>query len=262
MSRDTPAALQSGNLADAAGVSHGFFTRRGGVSNGIYASLNCGFGSSDDRRNVAANRARVTQILGVDPSNLRTVHQVHGTNVRTIDDRDDARTPIRADALVTNLPGIALGVLTADCAPVLLADPTARVIAAAHAGWRGALDGIVESTIAAMMGLGAYPSATVAGIGPCIGPRTYEVDRGFRESFVDRNPEHQRHFQMAPRPDRFLFDLSGFVESTLDVAGIGAIERIDGDTLREEDRFFSYRRAHHRGEPDYGRQLSAIVLRH
>ena len=204
----------------------------------------------------------MTQILGVDPSNLRTVHQVHGTNVHTIDDRDDARTPIRADALATNLPGIALGILTADCAPVLLADPTAHVVAAAHAGWRGALDGIVESTVAAMIGLGAHPSATVAGIGPCIGPRTYEVDRGFRESFVDRDPEHQRHFQMAPRPDRFLFDLSGFVESALDVAGIGAIERIDGDTLREEDRFFSYRRAHHRGEPDYGRQLSAIVLRH
>ncbi len=198
----------------------------------------------------------------MDPASLRTVHQVHGTNVRTIDDRNDARTPIQADALATNLSGIALGILTADCAPVLLADPTAHVIAAAHAGWRGALDGIVESTVAAMIGLGAHPSSTVAGIGPCIGPRTYEVDPGFRGSFVDRNPEHRRYFRAAPRPDRFLFDLSGFVGSALSVAGIGTIERIDGDTLSEETRFFSYRRARHRGEPDYGRQLSAIVLRH
>ena len=261
MPRDAPAALQSGNLADAAGVSHGFFTRRGGVSSGVYASLNCGFGSSDDRRKVAENRARATRALGVEPANLRTVHQVHGADVRAIDDREDERTPVQADALATNLSGIALGILTADCAPVLLADPTARVIAAAHAGWRGALGGVVESTIAAMIGLGARPSSTVAGIGPCIGPRTYEVDPGFRESFVDRNPEHRRHFRAAPRPDRFLFDLSGFVESALGAAGVGTIERIDGDTSSEEDRFFSYRRARRQGEPDYGRQLSAIALR-
>ena len=262
MPRDTLPALQSENLADVVGVSHGFFTRQGGVSNGIYASLNCGFGSSDDRHDIAENRARISRVLDVEPANLRTVHQVHGTNVRIVDDRDTAREPVQADALATNLSGIALGVLTADCAPVLMADPTVPVIAAAHAGWRGALDGVVESTVATMIGLGARPSSIIAGIGPCIGSRTYEVGPGFPEPFVERNPEYRRYFQAAPRPDHFLFDLSGFVESALNAAGIGTIGRTGGDTLSEEGRFFSYRRACRRGERDYGRQLSAIALRH
>ncbi len=261
MPRDAPTVLRSERLAGEAGISHGFFTRRGGVSNGLYASLNCGFGSSDDRRDVAENRARASRTIGVDPAGLRTVRQVHGIDVRILDDRDGPGEPAPADALATSLPGIALGILTADCAPVLLADPTARVIAAAHAGWRGALGGVVGSTVAAMIGLGARPSATVAGIGPCIGPRTYEVGPEFPEPFVGRDPEHRRHFRAAARPGRFLFDLPGFVEAALNAAGIGTVERIGGDTASEEDRFFSYRRARRRGERDYGRQLSAIALR-
>ena len=260
MSPDTPAHLQSEALASVSSVAHGFFTRHGGVSTGIFASLNCGFGSSDETQNVAENRARISRALQVEPERLATVHQVHGTNVHIIGEPGGKIQPERADAVATNVPGYALSVLTADCAPILLADPDASVVAAAHAGWRGALDGIVAATVSAMSDLGASPNGTIASIGPCIGSATYEVGPEFPIPFVERDPENRRFFQNAPRPDHFIFDLPGFVAATLDTAGVGIVEHVSGDTLSEEDRFFSYRRACHKGETDYGRQLSAIAL--
>lgn len=260
MPHDLPEHLQSEALASISNVAHGFFTRHGGVSTGIYASLNCGFGSSDEPQNVAENRARISRALEVEPKRLTTVHQVHGTNVHVVREHGMAAQPERADAVATNVPGYALGILTADCAPVLLADPDAGVAAAAHAGWRGALDGIIGATISAMSDLGASPTATIASIGPCIGSATYEVGPEFPNPFVERDPENSRFFQNAPRSDHFIFDLPGFVAATLDAAGVGVVEHVGGDTLSEENRFFSYRRACHKGEPDYGRQLSAIAL--
>ena len=261
MPNDVPASLQSEALASISSVAHGFFTRHGGVSTGIYASLNCGFGSSDESRNVTENRIRISRVLQVEPERLTTVHQLHGTNVHVIRERGTEAQPECADAVATNVPGYALGILTADCAPVLLADPDSGVAAAAHAGWRGALDGIIGATVSAMSDLGASPAAINASIGPCIGSATYEVGPEFPNPFVERDPENSRFFQNAPRPDHFIFDLPGFVAAALDIAGVGTVEHVGGDTLSEENRFFSYRRACHKGEPDYGRQLSAIALR-
>ena len=261
MPHEMPAHLKSEALASLSSVTHGFFTRHGGVSTGIYASLNCGFGSSDETRNVAENRTRISLALQVEPERLNTVHQVHGTNVHVIGEHGTGLQPEPADAAATNVPGYALGILTADCAPVLLADPDAGVVAAAHAGWRGALDGIIDATVSAMSDLGASSTAIIASIGPCIGSATYEVGPGFPNPFVERDPENSRFFQDATRPDHFIFDLPGFVAATLEAAGVGFVEHVGGDTLSEENRFFSYRRACHKGETDYGRQLSAIALR-
>ena len=260
MTQDVPAYLQSEELAAVPGIEHGFFTRVGGVSNDIYESLNCGFGSADDPQNVAENRERVSRVLEVEPDRLMTAYQVHGTHVRVIDERTDGDVPGRSDALATNMPGCALGILTADCAPVLFADPSAGVIAAAHAGWRGALDGIIASTVSAMTELGADPTRTLATIGPCISAETYEVGPEFPDVFIQKSAENRQFFAMAPRSGHFLFDLPGFIASVLSAAGIGMIEHVNSDTLGEEDRFFSYRRACHRGETDYGRQISAIAL--
>ena len=260
MSHDMPAHLQSEALAGVSSVTHGFFTRRGGVSTGIYASLNCGFGSADEAQKVAENRARISRALQVEPERLMTVHQVHGTNVHIIKEQDEKGQPVRADAVATSVPGYAVSVLTADCAPILLADPGAGVIAAAHAGWRGALDGIIAATVSAMCGLGASPNAIIASIGPCIGPAAYEVGPEFPNPFTERDPVNRKFFRIAPRPDHFIFDLPGYVAATLNTAGVGITEHVGGDTLSDEDRFFSYRRACHKGEIDYGRQLSAIAL--
>jgi YfiH family protein len=245
---------------DADGIRHGFFTRDGGVSGGIFASLNCGFGSGDDESKVAENRRRVAQALGQSPDRLVTSYQFHSAEAVAVERpwrRDDRP---RADAMATRTPGIALGILTADCAPVLFADPDAGVIGAAHAGWRGALGGVLEATVRAMVTLGAARERIAAGIGPCIGGASYEVGAEFPAPFLAEDPGNAAFFVAAPRAGHFLFDLAGYAARRLERLGIARIARTGGDTAAEPDRFFSYRRACLRKETDYGRALSAICL--
>jgi YfiH family protein len=254
--------LSLGPLNRLDGVRHAFFTREGGVSNGVFTSLNCGLGSGDTIENVQTNRARCAERLDVAPDQLLTLYQVHSADAVTIDEpfHGDARP--RADAMVTNRPGIALGVLAADCAPVLLADAKARVIGAAHAGWKGALGGVAASTVKAMVALGADPANIVAGIGPCIAQRSYEVGPEFPLHFTQKNAEYDIFFAPFRNRDgaaKFLFDLRGFVGATLADVGVKQVYDLPHDTCRE-DRFFSYRRTCLRGEKDYGRGLSAIAL--
>jgi YfiH family protein len=241
-----------------AGVRHGFFTRRGGASSGIYAGLNCGPGSSDQREAVALNRARVAEALGVVPDRLLSLHQVHSTEVVVAGSEGWAERP-RADAAVTDRPGIALGILTADCAPVLLHDPEAGVIGAAHAGWRGALDGVLEATLDAMEALGAAVPRVRAAVGPTIAQRAYEVGPEFLDRFLAEEAGYDRFFAPA-NGDRLVFDLPGFVLSRLRVAGVADASWIGACTHSDPDRFFSYRRSTQAGEPDYGRLISAIRL--
>ncbi len=241
-----------------AGTRHGFFARRGGASSGIYAGLNCGPGSADQREAVALNRARVADALGVAPARLLSLHQVHGTEVVTAGLDGWTERP-RADAAVTDVPGVALGILTADCAPVLFHDPDARVIGAAHAGWRGALDGVIEATLAAMGRLGARTASVRAVVGPTISQRAYEVGPEFFDRFRAEEDGLERYF--APgQGDRLRFDLPGFVLGRLRAAGVAQAEWIGACTYSNPDRFFSYRRSVHAGEPDYGRLISAIRL--
>jgi len=241
-------------------IEHAFFTRRGGVSRGLYASLNCGQGSDDDPDAVQENRQLAAELLGLPEAHLCTLRQVHGREVVFVTKpwRSDARP--QADAMVTKSRGIALGVLTADCAPVLFSDPIAHVVGAAHAGWQGALRGVVEATVEAMTRLGAQPKAIRAAVGPAIGQPSYEVGPEFHTRFLVRDDSYEQFFQRGGKPGHFLFDLAGFVESRLAAAGVGEIERLDRDTYAEPDFFYSFRRSVHRGEPDYGRQLSAIAL--
>ncbi len=239
---------------------HAFFTRAGGVSQGIFASLNCGFGSSDDPTKVAENRGRAMASLGLSADRLVTCYQVHGPEVVIVENAWRCEDHPRADAMVTRQRGIALGILTADCAPVLFADAQARVIGAAHAGWRGALAGVLEATVAAMRTLGAIPERIVAGIGPCIGQRSYEVGVEFPAPFLADDPQSAAFFEAAPRAGHFLFDLPAYVEARLQRLGLAGIARCGGDTAADADRFFSYRRSRLRNEPDYGRELSAICL--
>ncbi len=242
------------------GVRHGFFTRRGGVSDGAYAALNCGFGSGDDPEKVAANRAIAAARLAVAPDRLVTCHQIHGTATVTVERPWRRAANPRADAMVTAVPGIALGVLAADCAPVLFADPAARIIGAAHGGWRGALAGIMEATVAAMAALGAVPARIRAGIGPCIAQPSYEVGPEFAAAFAAADRDSGGFFAPAARADHYLFDLPGYIAHRLARLGLAAIERAPHDTAAEEALFFSYRRACRRGETDYGRGLAAIAL--
>jgi polyphenol oxidase len=239
------------------GVSHGFFTREGGVSTGLYASLNCGGGSGDDRGAVAENRARAAAMLGVARDGLATNHQVHGIAVTTLVRPVKGVHP-RADAMVTSARGLALGILTADCVPVLFADSQAGVIGAAHAGWRGALGGVLEATVRAMAALGADPARIRAGIGPAIGPASYEVGPEFPAPFLAQDGENARFFAAAN--PKFHFDLPGYVGARLAALGLAAIAATGGDTAADRQRFFSYRRACLQGESDYGRLLSAIAL--
>lgn len=241
-----------------AGARHGFFTRRGGVSSGIYAGLNCGPGSSDQREAVTLNRARVAAALGVAPARLLSLHQVHGTEVAVAGPDGWTERP-RADAAVTADPTVAISVLTADCAPILFHDPEAGVIGAAHAGWRGALDGVVETTLAAMERLGARRTSVRAVIGPTISQRAYEVGPEFFETFRAEEQGFEQHF--APGAgDRMRFDLPGFVLGRLRAAGVAEAAWVGACTYADPERFFSYRRATHAGEPDYGRLISAIRL--
>jgi YfiH family protein len=251
--------LTDHRLAALPGVRHGFFTRAGGVSDGIYGSLNCGLGSGDDPARVAENRSRVALATGVAPDRLVTPYQVHGTETIVVDAPWPGDQRPRADAVVTNRTDIAIAVGTADCGPVLLADSAAGVIGAAHAGWKGALAGILESVIAAMEGLGARREQIVAVLGPMISQANYEVGPEVVAQFVAADPAHAALFVPSPRPGRSLFDLPGAIVSRLRRAGVDAAS-LGLCTYADESRFFSFRRATHRGEKDYGRELSAIAL--
>jgi polyphenol oxidase len=250
--------LKSANLS-VPGIAHGFFGRVGGVSKGIYASLNCGPGSKDSRDDVMENRARATAALAPDAV-LVTLYQVHSAEAVTV----AAPWPIpenpKADAMATDRPGIALGILTADCAPILLTDPKAHIIGAAHAGWNGALAGVVESVLAAMERLGAKPERIRAAIGPCISQGAYEVGPEFEARFMSAHMDNARFFVRSPRAGHWQFDLPAYVAQRLKEASVESVEILDVCTYAREDEFFSYRRTTHRKEPDYGRELSAIML--
>jgi polyphenol oxidase len=247
--------LRSDLLGD---TRHGFFTRRGGASSGIYAGLNCGPGSSDQREAVILNRARVAEALGLAPERLLSLHQMHSAVVVEAEAEGWVERP-RADAAVTRARGVALSVLTADCAPVLLAESRAGVIGAVHAGWRGALDGVIEATIQAMERLGAARAEIRAAVGPTISQRAYEVGPEFFETFFDEDRDHSRFF-INGEGERYLFDLPGFVLDRLRRAGIGAAEWTGHCTYSDPERFYSYRRTRHAGEVDYGRLISTIAL--
>ncbi|MCG6857808.1 MAG: peptidoglycan editing factor PgeF [Salaquimonas sp.] len=242
------------------GVVHGFFTRQGGVSEGIFSSLNTGFGSSDLHDDVAENRRRVADHMGAPGKPLATPHQTHSTDVIIVDESWDYENRPRADAVITKRPGIAIGVLTADCGPVLIAEPQARVVAAIHAGWRGALTGILENAIAAMERLGALRQRMTATLGPTIGKDNYEVGPEFVERFIEADRENARFLRPSPKEGHSLFDLPAYILSRLHAAGVDA-SWTGHCTYDDEARFFSYRRKTHRGEADYGRQISAIVIR-
>jgi hypothetical protein len=243
------------------GIRHAFFTRQGGVSGGLFESLNCGFGSGDAAETVANNRAVATERLGLSPDRLVTCHQVHSTAVVTVEKPWPRNAAPQADGLVTRVCGIALGILTAVCAPILFADAVANIIGAAHGGWRGALGGIVEATLDRMEALGANRARIRAGIGPCIARGSYEVGPEFPAPFLADDPASVAYFAPAVRTAHFLFDLPGYIERRLSRAGIAVIDRAAHDTVAEDRDFFSYRRACLRGEPVYGRALSAIALR-
>ncbi len=248
--------LTAANL-ERSSITHGFFTRRGGVSEGVYGSLNCGYGSSDDRDRVAENRSRVMAALAP-AEHLVTLYQVHSPDVVAVTTPWVPEAAPQADAMVTDRPGVALGILTADCVPLLLADAKASVVGAAHAGWRGAGLGVVGKTVEAMVELGAAVERIAAAVGPAIGPDSYEVGGEVYESFVDRGEANGAFFR--PMGDRWLFDLPGYVVAELSCAGVRDPVVIGRDTLQEDATFFSYRRSCKSGESDYGRQLSAIVL--
>lgn len=247
---------------DSPTVDHGFFTREGGVSAGVYAGLNCGSGSNDDPAAVRENRARVAGAMGLAPDRLVSLFQVHSPDVIAVDDiwSDDPETKPRADGMVTNRPGIGLGILVADCTPVLFSDAEAGVVGAAHSGWRGAVGGVNGATIDAMMALGARRERIRAAIGPCIHQPSYEVDDGFRRNLIKDNAENEKFFVVGGREGHHQFDLPGYVASRLVEAGLQHIETLDADTYGDEARFFSFRRTTHRAEPDYGRNIAVIRL--
>lgn len=239
------------------GVRHGFFTRRGGVSSGVFRGLNCGLGSSDQAEAVRINRSRVAQAMQVDDDALISVHQVHSPDVVTVETTMLDRP--KADAMVTATPGLVLTILTADCQPVLFSDPNTGVVGAAHAGWRGALDGVLEATIDAMIALGAKRNCIKAVIGPSISQRAYEVGPEFFDQFMDDDPDNARFFA-GGQDDRMQFDLPAFGLHRLRTAGIAAAQWTRHCTYHDPDRFYSYRRTTHAGEADYGRMISAIRL--
>ena len=246
-------------LSAIPGLRHAFFTREGGVSGGIYAGLNGGLGSSDDPANVAENRRRMAQQMGVSPEHFLSVWQVHSPDAVVATGPWEGASRPRADAMVTCTEGLAIGVTAADCGPILFVDPNARVIGAAHAGWKGALTGILETTVDAMEKLGAERSGIVAAIGPLIRQHSYEVGGEFVERFVEADAENALFFMPSTREGHAMFDLAGFIRMRLENAGVLMIDDIGVDTYSDE-RFYSYRRSVHRGEPDYGRHVHAIAL--
>ena len=253
-----PAQLDLTRARSLADIPHAFLGRTGGVSAGLAASLNCGLGSADDPASVAENRRRaVAEVLP--GAALVGVYQVHGAEVAAVAAPWSEADRPHADALVTDRPGILLGILTADCAPILLADAQAGVVGAAHAGWKGALAGVTDSTITAMEALGARRDSIVAAIGPCIARASYEVDDAFRSRFEQADPANERFFADA-QPSHPLFDLEAYVAHRLAAAGVARVEALGLDPYSLEDRYYSFRRATHRGEPDYGRQIALIGL--
>jgi YfiH family protein len=240
-------------------VRHGFFTREGGVSGGIYASLNCGVGSRDERTLVLENRARAAGTVGAAPGAIAAPYQVHGTDTVKVETAWAPGAGPKADAVVTDRPGVALAIGTADCGPVLFADADAGVIGAAHAGWRGARAGILESAIAGMEKLGAKRERIVAVLGPMISQENYEVGGDLREAFVKDDPANDAYFVPSARTGHSMFDLPAYIVARLEAAGVAAAS-VALCTYADPDRFFSFRRSTHRGEADYGRQLSVIML--
>jgi YfiH family protein len=247
--------LQADNLTTP-GIAHGFFGRDGGVSEGLYATLNCGPGSKDEAQAVAENRRRVAEALAPG-TKLVSLSQIHSPIVHILSGGEDR---LEGDAMVTTTPGLALGILTADCAPVLLADTSARVIAAAHAGWKGAHGGVLEATITAMESQGASRANIAAAIGPCISQAAYEVGFDFRDRFLEQGLRMRKFFVASDKEGHYRFDLAGYAAHRLQAAGIASVETLGVCTCPSENGFFSYRRATHAEEPDYGRQISAILL--
>jgi polyphenol oxidase len=245
-------------LSAIPGLRHAFFTREGGVSGGIYESLNGGLGSNDDAAHVAENRRRMAERMGVTPDRLLNLHQIHSPDAVVATGPWQGAKP-RGDALVTRIEGLAIGITAADCGPVLFVDPAARVIGAAHAGWKGALTGVIESTVEAMEKLGAERSGMVAAIGPLIRQHSYEVGGEFVERFLDADANNAMYFIPSDRSGHSMFDLAGFIRMRLENAGVLMIDDIGVDTYSDE-RFYSYRRSVHRKEPDYGRHVHAIAL--
>lgn len=254
----TTGAISAPELTGMPGIRHAFFTRKGGVSKGIFSSLNAGLGSGDDRESVQENRHRMTDHLGVQRSCLATPYQVHSATAVTASRAWTNDRP-QADGVVTNTPGLAIGVVTADCGPVLFADADAGVIGAAHAGWKGALTGILEDTIAKMERLGASRKKITAVLGPSIGQFSYEVGPSFPDSFTEQEPSNACFFSASSKPGHHMFDLPGYIVRRLTEAGVQAAAT-GHCTYALDDAFFSYRRTTHRNESDYGRQMSAIVL--
>jgi YfiH family protein len=250
--------LTAKNLSSGA-ITHGFFGRTGGVSTGIFASLNCGPGSGDDLAAVTANRGRVCDSLKA--AHLVNLHQMHSAEAVMVAGPWEMGQGPQGDAMTTKTPGIALGILTADCAPVLLADPQAGVIGAAHAGWKGALGGVIDGALTAMERLGAVRERVIAAVGPCIAQTNYEVGSEFHQRFADTDSTNGQFFTLAERPGHFRFDLESYVVHRLHEAGVANVEGVFRDTYSHEAEFYSFRRATRRGEKDYGRQISAIVLR-
>lgn len=240
------------------GIPHGFLGRKGGVSSGIYAGLNIALGSKDDRALVLENRRRARDAV-LSGADFARVYQIHSADAVTVVTGNDELDPPKGDALVTNQPNVLLGISTADCVPVLFADAKTGVVGAAHSGWKGAINGINENTIAAMEDLGADRSQIVCAIGPCISQKSYEVDDGFFRRFAEVDPSNERFFASG-KPGHHQFDIEGYVAARLAAAGIGTVECLGEDTYSQPDRFFSYRRSCHLNEGDYGAQISLIGL--
>ncbi|WP_019904991.1 peptidoglycan editing factor PgeF [Methylobacterium sp. 77] len=252
--------IEASSLADQPGIRHAFFTRLGGVSDGLYDSLNGGLGSNDEAGNVAENRRRMTEHLGVAPDRLVSLYQVHSAEVAIIDGPMALADRPRADAMVTRVPNLALGIATADCGPILFADPVARVIGAAHAGWKGALTGVVAATVEAMVSLGSARENIVAVLGPTISQAAYEVGDDFRARFSADVPGSDIYFATGERDGHAQFDLPAFIARRLRDAGIANASALGLCTYSDAERFYSFRRTTHRGEADYGRLISAIAL--
>ena len=254
--------LTAENLNGLSKIRHAFFTRAGGVSDGVYASLNVGIGSKDNRENVLENRRRAMAAMAMPGNALCTMYQVHGATVVRVtnEERWDVGQAPRADAMVSSSPGVVLGVLTADCVPVLFADPQAGIVGAAHSGWRGTLVGLLQAVVEAMETLGAARRNIHAAVGPAIAQQSYEVGPEFPVPFTESDPDNAQFFRPSESEGHYMFDLTGCVLHLLEGLGLSSIEHLDFDTCADEERFFSYRRATHRSEEDYGRGLSAICL--
>ncbi len=252
--------ITSSELSQIESVKHAFFTRENGVSSGVFQGLNCGYGSGDLTTNIDQNRKIAMAKFGLGQMDLNTIYQIHSPQVVVATERWALDARPKADGVVTNRPGLAIGVMSADCTPVLFADTAAAVVGAAHAGWQGALGGVLGNTVDQMEELGADRSRIKAAVGPCIHQKSYEVGPEYRQTFISQNDTYARYFISSERPEHFLFDLPGFVVDRLGELGLSHVENVSIDTYTHEDQFYSYRRATHRKESDYGRGLSAIVI--